>query len=90
MLVCRIQWVLTRDAFFFFLIVRPPTGTTPLPPPAALPSGAAPHTLRNETQSLTRTISHFRLERQSANLPARLGNTKPRSYTRPGLVVNNG
>ncbi|MBO1329188.1 globin-coupled sensor protein [Acetobacter suratthaniensis] len=53
-------------------------------------SSAATHTLRTETQTLTRTISHFRLAERSANLPAQLGNTKPRPYTRPGLIVNNG
>ena len=53
-------------------------------------SSAATHTLRTETQTLTRTISHFRLAERSTNLPAQLGNTKPRPYTRPGLIVNNG
>ncbi len=52
-------------------------------------SSAATHTLRNETQSLTRTISHFRLDGQTANVPAQLGNEKSSAYTRSTLIANN-
>ena len=52
-------------------------------------SSAATHTLRNETQSLTRTLSHFRLDGRTANAPTQLGNAKSGAYTRLELTTNN-